>query len=164
MVAGRCDGWAVCCPKHVEQLRNIGIINSTTRLQLVGSFYEIFITMHGPMNVKLKYTIRKASKLHVHICLSFSDTCFYWINNRHYFSTVNASGVSIVLLRKSSDIWCCATAVERDNHECLPYFGKHWCLDLFDWESFAHQWVLFILNICHSFLTPCTPANCALYC
>jgi len=27
-------------PKHVEQLRNIGIINSTTRLHLVGSFYE----------------------------------------------------------------------------------------------------------------------------
>jgi len=26
--------------KHVEQLRNIGIINSTTRLHLVGSFYE----------------------------------------------------------------------------------------------------------------------------
>jgi hypothetical protein len=31
----------VCRPKHVEQLRNIGIINSTTRLHLVGSFYEI---------------------------------------------------------------------------------------------------------------------------
>jgi len=27
-------------PKHVEQLRNIGIINPTTRLHLVGSFYE----------------------------------------------------------------------------------------------------------------------------
>jgi hypothetical protein len=32
---------AVCRPKHVEQLRNIGIINSTTRSHLVGSFYEI---------------------------------------------------------------------------------------------------------------------------
>ena len=31
----------MCRPKHVEQLRNIGIINSTTRLHLVGSFYEI---------------------------------------------------------------------------------------------------------------------------
>jgi len=31
----------VCRPKHVEQLRNIGIINSTTRSHLVGSFYEI---------------------------------------------------------------------------------------------------------------------------
>jgi len=28
-------------PKHVEQLRNIGIINSTARLHLVSSFYEI---------------------------------------------------------------------------------------------------------------------------
>jgi len=32
----------VCRPKHVEQLRNIGRINSTTRLHLVGSFYETY--------------------------------------------------------------------------------------------------------------------------
>jgi len=32
----------VCRPKHVEQLRNTGIINSTTQLHLVGSFYELF--------------------------------------------------------------------------------------------------------------------------
>ena len=30
----------MCRPKHVEPLRNIGVINSTTRLQLVSSFYE----------------------------------------------------------------------------------------------------------------------------
>jgi hypothetical protein len=30
----------VCRPKHVGQLRNIGIINSTIRLHLVGSFCE----------------------------------------------------------------------------------------------------------------------------
>jgi len=42
----------MCRPKHVEQLRNIGIINSTTQLHLVGSFYEIYITMHGSMNIK----------------------------------------------------------------------------------------------------------------
>ena len=33
----------MCRPKHVEQLRNIGIINSTAWLHLVGSFYEICI-------------------------------------------------------------------------------------------------------------------------
>jgi hypothetical protein len=32
----------VCRPKHVEQIKNIGIINSTTRLHLFGSFYEFF--------------------------------------------------------------------------------------------------------------------------
>jgi len=32
----------VCRPKHVEQLRNIGIINSTTRTNLVGYFYIIY--------------------------------------------------------------------------------------------------------------------------
>jgi len=39
--------------KHVEQLRNTGIINSATRLHLIGSFCEIYITMHKPMNIKL---------------------------------------------------------------------------------------------------------------
>jgi len=33
----------MCHPKHVEQLRNTGIINSTTWLHLVGSVYEINI-------------------------------------------------------------------------------------------------------------------------
>jgi hypothetical protein len=28
--------------EHVEQLRSIGIINPTTRLHLVGSFYQIY--------------------------------------------------------------------------------------------------------------------------
>ena len=42
----------MCRPKHVEQLRNFGIINSTIRLHLFGSFYEICITMHGSMNMK----------------------------------------------------------------------------------------------------------------
>jgi hypothetical protein len=47
--------WAVCRPKHVEQLRNNGIINSTTLLHLVGSFHEIYITMHGSMNIKFTH-------------------------------------------------------------------------------------------------------------
>jgi len=47
----------VCRSKHVEQLRNTGIINSTTRLHLVGSFYEIYTTMHGSMNIKFAFTL-----------------------------------------------------------------------------------------------------------
>jgi len=35
--------WAVCHSKHIEQLRNTGIINSITRLHLVGYFYTIKI-------------------------------------------------------------------------------------------------------------------------
>jgi hypothetical protein len=35
----------------VEQLRNIGIINSTILSNLVGSFYEIYVTMYEIMNV-----------------------------------------------------------------------------------------------------------------
>jgi len=45
-----------CRPKNVEQLRNIAIINSTTRSHLVGSFYEIYITMDGSMNIKFNKT------------------------------------------------------------------------------------------------------------
>jgi len=44
--------WAMCCPKHVEQLRNMGIIYSTTRSHLVRYFYTIYIMMHGSMNIK----------------------------------------------------------------------------------------------------------------
>jgi len=36
---------AMAEPKHVEQLRYIGIINTTTQLHLVGSFYEIYISI-----------------------------------------------------------------------------------------------------------------------
>jgi hypothetical protein len=46
-------GFAVCHSKHVEQLRNIGIINSTTRSHLFGCFYtiKIYIMTHGFMNI-----------------------------------------------------------------------------------------------------------------
>jgi hypothetical protein len=40
----------MCRPKHVEQLRNIGIINSTTRSHLVGSFCKIYVTTHGSLH------------------------------------------------------------------------------------------------------------------
>ena len=43
----------MCRSKHVEQLRNIGIINSTTLSHLVGYFCKIYIMMHGSMNIKL---------------------------------------------------------------------------------------------------------------
>jgi len=39
----------------VEQLRNIGIISSTTQSHLVGSFYEIYITRHGSMNMRFTF-------------------------------------------------------------------------------------------------------------
>jgi len=41
----------MCRSKRVEQLRNIGIINSTTRSHLVGYFYTIYIMMQGSMNI-----------------------------------------------------------------------------------------------------------------
>jgi len=41
----------MCRSKHVEQLRNIGIIDSTTRSHLVGYFYKTYIMMQGSMNI-----------------------------------------------------------------------------------------------------------------
>jgi hypothetical protein len=62
--------WAVCRPKHVEHLRNTGIINFTTRLHLVCSLYEIYITMHGSMDIKVT--------LYAH-CLYCLDQCAQFI-------------------------------------------------------------------------------------
>jgi hypothetical protein len=38
-------------PENIEQFRNIGIIIYPTMSHLVGSFYEIYITMHESMNI-----------------------------------------------------------------------------------------------------------------
>jgi len=50
------------------QLRNIGIINSTTRLHLVGSFYEIYITMHGSMEHQVDKTM-----CHIRLCQTMNS-------------------------------------------------------------------------------------------
>jgi len=42
----------VCRSKHVELLINIGIINSSKQLHLVGYFYIIYTMMHRSTNVK----------------------------------------------------------------------------------------------------------------
>jgi hypothetical protein len=71
--------WAVCCPKYVEHLRNIGIINSTIRLHLVGSFYEFYITMHGSMNIKciLYSAWREVHQHHLEHC-DCNKTCWMY--------------------------------------------------------------------------------------
>ena len=44
----------MCRSKHVEQLRNIGIINSTTRSHLVGYFCTIYVRIHYVQNVEFE--------------------------------------------------------------------------------------------------------------
>ena len=66
----------MCRSKHVEQLRNIGIINSTIRSHLVGYFYKIYIMMQGSINIKfekiivhlLGFTIEKQPQLNAYGC------------------------------------------------------------------------------------------------
>ena len=45
----------MCRSKHVEQLRNTGIINSTTQSHLVGYFYTIYHSTHFNMAFIGKY-------------------------------------------------------------------------------------------------------------
>ena len=45
------DGWRYH-PKHVEQFPDIKCVT----LRLVGYMYQNILTMHGPMNVKCKYS------------------------------------------------------------------------------------------------------------
>jgi len=59
--------------KHVEQLRNNGIVNCPTQLHLVGHFYKICIMMHGSMNVTLTPEIWYDETLWIYgICLEYS--------------------------------------------------------------------------------------------
>ena len=48
----------MCRSKHVEQLRNIGIINSTTRSHLIGYFYKIY-TGYTEKNVTVSNVNKK---------------------------------------------------------------------------------------------------------
>ena len=76
----------MCRPKHVEQLRNIGIINSTTRLHLVGSFCEIYIAMQGSMNITLYkwFTVEHFKRKPVTGPMVIEDVSFF--NEKHTFS------------------------------------------------------------------------------
>jgi len=59
----------VCRLKHVEELRNIGIINSTTQLHLVGFFYgfeSIGVSKYTVKKRVASYIARKHLKLWQH--------------------------------------------------------------------------------------------------
>jgi hypothetical protein len=54
--------WAVCRSKHVEPSINGGIINSITRLHLVGYFYWFILRCTDPWILNLY--VRKTNKMH----------------------------------------------------------------------------------------------------
>jgi len=49
--------WAVCRSKHAEPSIKFGIINSITRLQLVGYFYWFMLRCTDPWTLKLIYQL-----------------------------------------------------------------------------------------------------------
>jgi hypothetical protein len=67
----------MCRPKYVEQLRNIGIISSTSRLHLVGSLYEIVVKyyIHIRNIVARKICNIRSVYIHTHLikCILISE-------------------------------------------------------------------------------------------
>ena len=63
----------MCRPKHVEQLRNTGIINSSTWLHLVVSFYEIYISNLMDFNTELEAGWNLSLMQNLAILISFLD-------------------------------------------------------------------------------------------
>jgi hypothetical protein len=62
-------------PKRVEQLRNTGIINSTTGSHLVGYFYEMYIKMHRSVNIKItSFFMKSCLCFAVHYIIHYSQT------------------------------------------------------------------------------------------
>ena len=58
----------MCRPKHVEQLRNVGIIHSTTRLHLAGSLCEFCDSLtlqevRGQQSNKLNYQLWSSKQM-----------------------------------------------------------------------------------------------------
>jgi hypothetical protein len=67
--------------EHVKQLRNIGKINSTTRSHLVGSFYKIYIMMHGSVNMKFNTEVLVGNLAHQPI----KPSCYFFIQKFSMF-------------------------------------------------------------------------------
>jgi len=75
--------WAVCLSKHVEPSINVGIINSITRLHLVGFFYW-FILVCWDMKYKIGNFIMRLHKIvrekntdeiEINLCGSYCSCC-----------------------------------------------------------------------------------------
>jgi len=70
----------VCHSKHVEQLINIGVINSSTWLHLVGYFFVNYTMMHRSTNIKYANMVYVVPGLgegmlqHFSTKLSFTDS------------------------------------------------------------------------------------------
>jgi hypothetical protein len=100
----------VCRPKHVEHLRNIGIINSTTRLHLVGSFYEFYITMHGYMNIKLQNFV-------IFLKYTFSKVIFF----SPYFAPSGGKMVNIKPLTIQGLVVCHILSVSQSERALITF-------------------------------------------
>ena len=84
----------MCLSKHVEPSKNFGIINSITKLHLVGISTELS-TMHGSMNVKfLKCFLRKLDSAAASLWVSeqvYIVVCLAMLENAR--DTVSASNI-----------------------------------------------------------------------
>ena len=79
--------WAVCCSKHVEPSIHFGIINSITRLHLVGYFYWCILRCKDPwiLNPQCSVSSQAHKCWQKVVCLylrwTLSNVCWYTVRS-----------------------------------------------------------------------------------
>jgi len=150
----------MCRSKHVEQLRNIGIINSTTRSHLVGYFYKIYIMMHGSMNIKYCKCWRCLHETWYSACVREEgheiEIKQRWVNAKTYIRLE-------IHFQAPSDIpgYAIAQAVIRRHltAEARVWFRSCWCGlcvgTMWHWERFRLSSVTRITPVLHTVIHSC---------
>jgi hypothetical protein len=75
--------WAVCCSKHVEPSMKDGIINSITRLLLVGCFYWVILRCTNPWILNWQLYVGQPQDLTLKI-LHFAHKVYLCLQTNHY--------------------------------------------------------------------------------
>jgi len=132
----------VCRPKHVEQLRDIGIINSTTWLHLVCSFYEFYEGRPGCNRQAVQLlTCLSATEVSLIIIWSF---CLYfillkplhwWLEswNRSMLPAINSSHLLDPNISwRASSLWTTPSRICKlfKASAYIPYILRSWWLVL----------------------------------
>jgi hypothetical protein len=109
----------VCPSKHVEKLRNIGIINSTTRSHLVDYFYKIYIMMHESVNVRFAFRFAafiSTMKRQLSVCILLQT-------NVHTMSMHLFLNLEVSKLRKQTQVLPSATVLHGLLLNLIAIFG-----------------------------------------
>jgi len=107
--------WAVCLLKHVEQLRNTGIINSSTRSHLADSFYEICTKL---LHVSAKYSSHYQGAAILQYGAELGDkTCIWKVTARTMCITIS--------IGKGMFYYCTLGLHSKSILSVLSYFASY---------------------------------------